>query len=355
MNLNGLHREPTTYERPIYGSSRLGIMNKAVKSPKSAVCSLSSFPLSRTDYYPFGYPIASRSFSLEQYRYGFNGQEGDDEVYGNGKSYTAEYWQYDSRLGRRWNVDPIIKPSLSAFSTFANNPIIYKDFFGLDSILYNQDGSQTYRTGGENVVILPETEINDVFNPYPKGSLPYRVVENNRYNPNLWNNRSTFKYNTSSSQWQKDFNKAFGWMIPTAILAPVAGEFSGGLLQFSIETGPALMGTLKSGSGFLKYQGARTLIYGSKIYNVCNYSTLYIGSYISTGLFMNRPVSFIFDGTSFVSGIYFGYKLNNYNILSPDLSSPSIWFDIGLNYGQIINNYQIEIQNLFRNNEKKNE
>ena len=25
--------------------------------------------LSRTDYYPFGYPIASRSFSLEQYLY----------------------------------------------------------------------------------------------------------------------------------------------------------------------------------------------------------------------------------------------------------------------------------------------
>lgn len=25
--------------------------------------------ISRTDYYPFGYPIASRSFSLEQYLY----------------------------------------------------------------------------------------------------------------------------------------------------------------------------------------------------------------------------------------------------------------------------------------------
>ncbi len=133
MNLNGLHREPTTYERPIYGSSRLGIMNKAVKSPKSAVCSLSSFPFSRTDYYPFGYPIASRSYN-SGYRYGFNGQEKDNEVYGDGKSYTAEFWQYDSRLGRRWNVDPKPNISLSPYSCFANNPIVYCDLKG-DTII----------------------------------------------------------------------------------------------------------------------------------------------------------------------------------------------------------------------------
>ena len=33
--------------------------------------------------------------------YGFNGQEKDDEVAGEGNSYTAMYWQYDSRIGRR--------------------------------------------------------------------------------------------------------------------------------------------------------------------------------------------------------------------------------------------------------------
>src|SRR5690606_18721571 len=41
------------------------------------------------------------------YKYGFNGQEKDNEVYGDGNSYTAEFWQYDPRLGRRWNVDPL--------------------------------------------------------------------------------------------------------------------------------------------------------------------------------------------------------------------------------------------------------
>ena len=41
------------------------------------------------------------------YRYGFNTQEKDDDVFIG--AYTAEYWEYDSRLGRRWNLDPIVK------------------------------------------------------------------------------------------------------------------------------------------------------------------------------------------------------------------------------------------------------
>lgn len=61
---------------------------------------------------------------------GFQGQEGDDEVAGRGNSYTAEYWQYDSRLGRRWNVDPKPNVSISPYACFANNPIIYIDVKG---------------------------------------------------------------------------------------------------------------------------------------------------------------------------------------------------------------------------------
>ena len=61
------------------------------------------------------------------YRYGFNGQEKDDEVVGSGNSYTAEFWQYDPRLGRRWNIDPVIDPAQSPYACFNNNPIQYSD------------------------------------------------------------------------------------------------------------------------------------------------------------------------------------------------------------------------------------
>ena len=40
----------------------------------------------------------NRHESSDKYRYGFQGQEKDNEVYGStGTSYTAEFWQYDSR------------------------------------------------------------------------------------------------------------------------------------------------------------------------------------------------------------------------------------------------------------------
>ena len=64
-------------------------------------------------------------------RYGFQNQLRDDEIYGSGNSYSAEYWQYDTRLGRRWNVDPIVKPWESSYATFSNNPIYFIDPSGL--------------------------------------------------------------------------------------------------------------------------------------------------------------------------------------------------------------------------------
>ncbi|MBN9381989.1 MAG: RHS repeat protein, partial [Chitinophagaceae bacterium] len=45
-----------------------------------------------------------------KYRYGFNGQEKSDEIKGSGNSYTAEFWEYDPRIGQRWNLDP--KPTI---------------------------------------------------------------------------------------------------------------------------------------------------------------------------------------------------------------------------------------------------
>ena len=78
-------------------------------------------------YTTFGSPMPSRSFSASSYRYGFNGQEKDDEVAGNGNINTAMYWEYDSRLGRRWNIDQIVKIHESPYAVFGNNPIIMLD------------------------------------------------------------------------------------------------------------------------------------------------------------------------------------------------------------------------------------
>ncbi|MBC8054692.1 MAG: hypothetical protein H7Y13_16665 [Sphingobacteriaceae bacterium] len=89
--------------------------------------------LSATDYAPFGMELVGRTFNNGNYRYGFNGQEKDDEV---AKGlYTAEYWEYDSRIGRRWNVDPIVKPWESPYLAFSGNPIYFADPHGDNSIV----------------------------------------------------------------------------------------------------------------------------------------------------------------------------------------------------------------------------
>ncbi len=91
--------------------------------------------MSSTDYYAFGSPMPGRNFQgATSYRYGFNSQEKDDEVYGvAGSLNSAEYWEYDTRLGKRWNVDPVVKVWESPYATFNDNPILKADTNGEDA------------------------------------------------------------------------------------------------------------------------------------------------------------------------------------------------------------------------------
>jgi RHS repeat-associated protein len=95
--------------------------------------------LSRQDYYPFGMIMPGRNDAKKEYRFGFNGQEKTDEISGKGNHNTAKYWEYDTRLGRRWNIDPVVKPKESGYSTLGNNPIKYFDPFGDDIVNKHED------------------------------------------------------------------------------------------------------------------------------------------------------------------------------------------------------------------------
>lgn len=77
------------------------------------------------------------------YRYGFNGQEKSLEI-AEGVT-TAEFWEYDSRIGRRWNIDPVTKQHESPYSAFANNPLWFRDTKGADTITFNNSGKETSR------------------------------------------------------------------------------------------------------------------------------------------------------------------------------------------------------------------
>ncbi len=88
--------------------------------------------VSANDYYPGGMTMPGRKYQqgISSYRYGFNGQEKSLEIIE--ESYTATYWEYDSRTGRRWNVDPILKTWESPYATFGSNPVLNIDPDGAD-------------------------------------------------------------------------------------------------------------------------------------------------------------------------------------------------------------------------------
>lgn len=74
------------------------------------------------------YTFTSNS-SLNKYRYAYNTQERIPEI--SPFHQTAPFWEYDPRLGRRWNLDPITYPWQGPYSINNNNPIVFTDPLGL--------------------------------------------------------------------------------------------------------------------------------------------------------------------------------------------------------------------------------
>jgi len=62
--------------------------------------------------------------SGNEYRYGFNGKENDNEVKGEGNQQDYGMRIYDPRLGRFLSVDPITAdyPELTPYQYASNNP-----------------------------------------------------------------------------------------------------------------------------------------------------------------------------------------------------------------------------------------
>lgn len=101
--------------------------------------------LSLQDYYAGGMIMTGRKYGVMS-RYGFNGMEQSSEIKGEGNSYTAEYWEYDSRLVRRWNIDPVIKDYESPYMAFSGNPILFNDPDGDDPDKPKEKGTKEGQT-----------------------------------------------------------------------------------------------------------------------------------------------------------------------------------------------------------------
>lgn len=65
-----------------------------------------------------------------------------NEWAGLGNHNSALFWEYDTRTGRRAELDPKPRVGISGYSTFASNPILYPDVLG-DLIIIK--GTQEYQ------------------------------------------------------------------------------------------------------------------------------------------------------------------------------------------------------------------
>ena len=292
------------------------------------------------------------------YRYFFNGQEADNEVFGEVANYTAEFWQYDSRLGRRWNLDWIYKPFASNYAAFANNPVWFADPSGLDTISMNKHGYITDRvetSSEEHVIKLEAIEVtpssgessggaarngNLQFprNPYRPGSIPYFVVNENKDNPNLWYQKKHFQWsNTTKSPWMRDFDRVYsrlliGGMIPafTPVIEPIIAD--------AVITIPELTGITVQGARQcvqLAKQGVKfSLTKGYGFYIKATTDEVFLTNINFANYVMGIPYVQTING--FVIGTWGELKFID---LPPDFSTGYFFFDYGLLTGTMFGKF----------------
>ncbi len=121
------------------------------------------FAKKRNDYYPFGQLLPNRSGSSDGYRYGFGGQEKDNEVKGNGNSYDYGNRFHDPRVGRWLSLDAVSKAYQGNYNFASNSPIMFVDEGGDDDYYYDRTTNSVYviRTGAPHRFIFTEYIFSD--------------------------------------------------------------------------------------------------------------------------------------------------------------------------------------------------
>ena len=150
------------------------------------------------------------------YRYGFQGQEIDSEIKGEGNSLNYKYRMHDPRVGRFFAVDPLSPqyPHYTPYSFSGNKLIAFRELEGLEEFqaITNRDWRWRYYIvqKGDNLSVISESTGVSI-----KTILGYNkdIVDQNLVYPNQLidlNGGSEltvadFTFDTKQSNWAKDF------------------------------------------------------------------------------------------------------------------------------------------------------
>ena len=203
-----------------------------------------------SDYSPFGVQLSERTISSDGYRYGFQGQEMDDEIKGEGNSLNFSFRMHDPRLGRFFAVDPLASkyPWNSVYAFSENRVIASVELEGLEAEDLNSHAGQMRADGSFNgYSLFPEmiasprntaTLMASRANPGPNFIENYKKYWNTpEVDPNIVSgtgpNRG-YSNKQATSNWMKNVpefcaNVGMGVQIGIQVVAVMA---SGGASQF---------------------------------------------------------------------------------------------------------------------------
>src|SRR5690554_441117 len=119
-------RKLTYHQEPAIGASW-----KIFTSGKEKTVSTSNFCI---DYYTYGMQMPGRTANTSDYRYGFQNQEVDGEIKGEGNSVNYKYRMHDPRIGRFFAVDPLAPkyPKWSPYAFSGNQVTASRELEGLE-------------------------------------------------------------------------------------------------------------------------------------------------------------------------------------------------------------------------------
>lgn len=209
--------------------------------------------------------VKTKNKVRSHHTFGFNGQEKDNDV-ANG-IYTAKFWEYDSRIARRWNLDPKPTIGISDYSVMAGNPILNSDVDGDEPTDWVKDKkgnvkwdknatSQATTKAGEKY--LGKTFKTKDANYYKDGSAFFT------------NETKAYKYmwgSSNSDKGEKSDTEHFAWLTKGGVaVLPASGKTNSGKSynnDFNTSN-PWTYPTSGQGSNFtVTFQGAKLKVIGS--------------------------------------------------------------------------------------------
>jgi RHS repeat-associated protein len=239
----------------------------------------------------------------KDYRYGFNGQEKDNEIKGEGNSLDYKYRMADTRLGRFFSTDPIASqyPELTPFQMSSLNPIWMIELEGLEGF---KSTSQWTSAAG-----IPNSSSSNYTQQVPDMQTQ-QEQEKKRLDNIVKKIGNNAKFNTTDGAlhaWQIGNWRAFGTVVPgITLLADGAENKPITTTSVLLEGFKVLPYTRAVGGSALKFFAFN---FGREYTKnaVANHSLFYNVDFIDVGV--NTGFSYIPGGVGFREGFKVGAKL----------------------------------------------